>query len=112
MAKRFFKRQYYLIKLRYRRYKDKKATNKTKITYMPVKELETVGLKYADNLEELENEIFNDQFSDNIEIIDLQQELPTHPTQSVVNVNLESTESISDDDAKTFLTAKEIPLNL
>lgn len=65
-ARRFCKRQAYLLRVKYKRWRDKKATDRTAVRYTPVSEFETTGLKHADNLEELEQEII-DQCGENID---------------------------------------------
>ena len=67
-CKRFVKRQCHLLRIKYRTYRDKKATSRNSVIYMPVQEIETVGLKHADNLEELEREMLDEEFpTDNIQ---------------------------------------------
>lgn len=119
-VKRFVKRQYHIIKLKYRRYRDRKTTANTSVRYMPVSELETVGLKHADNLEDLENQMIDEQFPlDQTEVIDLQTPNEAHailygqphPTS---DSSMETTETMeSADDARTFYTAQDmIPMRI
>jgi hypothetical protein len=114
-VKRFIKRQFHMIKLKYRHYKDKKATSKTSVRYMPVSELETVGLKHADNLEDLEKQVIEDEFSlEQTEVIDLQKTNESHNIlygqyQPESNSSIETTETIETiDDAQTFYTAQDM----
>lgn len=109
------------MKLKYRRYRDRKATNKDSIKYMPVHELETVGLKHADNLEELENEIWNEQFPDNVEVVDLQEatqtetQIETQPlnnSDSSATTSMTTSTAITIDDAQTFITVKDMPMEI
>jgi len=112
-ARRFIRRQYYLLKRKYRQYRDRRATAKNSVSYMPVKELETIGLKHADNLEELENEIFEEQFP-SIDIIDLQADnigIQSASTNSDILTN-SSTSFETTNDAQSFITAKEMPMNI
>ena len=117
-VKRFLKRQHHLIKLKYRRYRDKKATNRTKVDYMPIHELETVGLKHADNLEELGDEILSEQFPDNVEVIDLQAQpkstnLSDNLSNNTTSTSSETLETIeSYDETHSFLTAREMPMEI
>lgn len=107
--KRFLKRQIYLAKLKYRKYRDRKATASTSISYMPVQELETVGLKHADNLEELENEIIDNQFP--IEIVDFQEKSNSESSTSLETIETDDSLETATD-AQTFVTAKEISMRI
>lgn len=77
-CKRFVKRQCHLLQTKYRAYRDRKATARNSVNYMPIQELETVGLKHADNLEELEKEMLESDFPVD-EIIDLQSQSQPQP---------------------------------
>lgn len=116
--KRYVKRQYHVLKTKYRQYRDRRATNATSVRYMPVSEVETVGLKHADNLETLEEEMMNEQFNftDNpIEVIDLQEQ-PKFKNTNITPAEIlygssetsdsTNTSNSSLEDDKTFYTAK------
>ena len=113
-CKRFVKRQCHLLRTKFRAYRDRKATARNRVNYMPIQELETVGLKHADNLEELEREILDSEFS-TVEVIDLQAPLQNtekpneQPIQSqpksVDSQNSSSTE-VAIDNNMTFYTAQ------